>query len=46
MSPTEFRMSATDIEISVVLPCHNEQDNLPPLVAAICAALDPLGRPL
>ena len=29
-------------EISVVLPCHNEQDNLPPLVAAIRQALDPL----
>jgi glycosyltransferase involved in cell wall biosynthesis len=31
-------------EISVVLPCHNEQDNLRPLVDAIRAALDPLGR--
>jgi len=29
-------------EISVVLPCHNEQDNIPPLVAAIRQALDPL----
>src|SRR5882672_11615507 len=36
-------MTAT--EISVVLPCHNEQDNLQPLVAAIRTALDPLKRP-
>ncbi|MBP9900035.1 MAG: glycosyltransferase family 2 protein [Verrucomicrobia subdivision 3 bacterium] len=42
MWPSEFWMSTTEIEISVVLPCHNEQDNLQPLVAAICAALDPL----
>lgn len=32
-------------EISVVLPCHNEQDNLQPLVDAIRQALDPLQRP-
>jgi glycosyltransferase involved in cell wall biosynthesis len=44
MSPVKFRMSATDIEISVVLPCHNEQDNLKPLVAAIRSALDPMGQ--
>jgi glycosyltransferase involved in cell wall biosynthesis len=31
-------------EISVVLPCHNEQENLQPLVHAICEALDPLRR--
>lgn len=31
-------------EISVVLPCHNEQDNLRPLVDAIRQALDPLRR--
>jgi len=30
--------------ISVVLPCHNEQDNLRPLLAAICAALEPRGE--
>lgn len=35
-------MTNTATEISVVLPCHNEQDNLPPLVAAIRQALDPL----
>ena len=29
-------------EVSVVIPCHNEQDNLRPLVAAIRAALEPL----
>jgi glycosyltransferase involved in cell wall biosynthesis len=29
-------------EISVVAPCHNEQDNLAPLVEAIRAALEPL----
>jgi dolichol-phosphate mannosyltransferase len=38
------KMTNTDIEISVVLPCHNEQENLPPLVDAIRKALDPLQR--
>ena len=37
-------MTTTDTEISVVLPCHNEQDNLQPLIAAIRTALDPLKR--
>jgi glycosyltransferase involved in cell wall biosynthesis len=31
-------------EISVVVPCHNERDNLEPLVTAIRAALTPAGR--
>lgn len=44
MCPNELAMTATATEISVVLPCHNEQDNLPPLVAAIHAALAPLKR--
>ena len=35
----------SDPEISVVLPCHNEQDNLQPLLAAIRQALAPLNRP-
>lgn len=30
-------------EISLVIPCHNEEGNLRPLVEAIHAALDPLG---
>ena len=30
-------------DISLVIPCHNEQDNLQPLLSAIHAALDPLG---
>jgi glycosyltransferase involved in cell wall biosynthesis len=29
-------------EISLVIPCHNEQENLRPLVSAIHAAMDPL----
>jgi glycosyltransferase involved in cell wall biosynthesis len=29
-------------ELSLVIPCYNEQDNLRPLVAAIRAAVDPL----
>lgn len=33
------------VEISFVIPCHNEQDNLLPLIAAIRAATDPLKRP-
>lgn len=31
-------------EISIVVPSHNERDNLEPLVAAIRAAIEPLGR--
>jgi dolichol-phosphate mannosyltransferase len=31
-------------EISVVVPCHNERDNLRPLADAIRAALEPLKR--
>ncbi len=34
----------TSIELSFVIPCHNEQDNLRPLVAAIRAAVEPLAR--
>jgi len=30
-------------EISLVIPCHNEEGNLKPLVEAIHAAMDPLG---
>jgi glycosyltransferase involved in cell wall biosynthesis len=30
-------------EISLVIPCHNEQDNLRPLLSAIHATMDPLG---
>jgi len=30
-------------ELSLVIPCHNEEKNLPPLLGAIHAALDPLG---
>jgi dolichol-phosphate mannosyltransferase len=29
-------------EISLVIPCHNEQENLGPLLSAIHAAMDPL----
>src|SRR5271154_1308553 len=34
----------TSIEISFVIPCHNEQDNLRALVTAIREATDPLKR--
>ena len=30
-------------ELSLIIPCYNEQDNLRPLVQAIRTALDPLG---
>jgi glycosyltransferase involved in cell wall biosynthesis len=30
-------------ELSLVIPCHNEEKNLQPLLSAIHAALDPLG---
>jgi glycosyltransferase involved in cell wall biosynthesis len=33
----------TTPELSVVVPCHNEAENLRPLLAAIHSALDPLG---
>ena len=33
----------TTPDLSVVIPCHNEADNLRPLLRAIHAALDPLG---
>src|SRR5262245_10803997 len=32
-------------ELSIVIPCHNEQDNLRPLVAAIREATEPLKLP-
>jgi dolichol-phosphate mannosyltransferase len=32
----------TTPELSLVIPCHNEENNLQPLVAAIHATLDPL----
>src|SRR5437763_1848374 len=31
------------VELSLVIPCHNEEKNLPPLVSAIHTALEPLG---
>ena len=34
----------TQESISIVAPCHNERENLPPLVAAIRAAVEPTGR--
>ncbi len=42
MSQSNDSSPREPVEISVVLPCHNEQDNLRPLVSAIRAALDPL----
>jgi len=30
------------VELSLVIPCHNEEENLQPLLAAIHATLDPL----
>jgi glycosyltransferase involved in cell wall biosynthesis len=33
----------TPPELSVVIPCHNEAENLPPLLAAIHSSLDPVG---
>jgi len=31
------------LELSLVIPCHNEEENLQPLVSAIHAALDSFG---
>ncbi|MCX7018028.1 MAG: glycosyltransferase family 2 protein [bacterium] len=37
-------MMTNSPEISVIVPCFNEIDNLEPLIAELRAALDPLGR--
>lgn len=37
-------MNTNSPELSFVIPCHNEQDNLRPLVAAIREAAEPTGR--
>jgi dolichol-phosphate mannosyltransferase len=31
------------LELSLVIPCHNEENNLRPLISAIQASMDPLG---
>jgi glycosyltransferase involved in cell wall biosynthesis len=38
-------MSSELPELSIVVPCHNEEGNLPMLAKAIGSALDPLGIP-
>ena len=38
-------MNKIEPELSLVIPCHNEQDNLRALLAAIHAAADPLQLP-
>lgn len=35
----------TGIELSVVVPVHNEEENVAPLVECICAALKDFGKP-
>ena len=35
----------SDVELSVLVPVHNEQDNIAPLVERICASLKDFGRP-
>src|SRR5205085_7602111 len=42
LCPGILREEMTTPELSVVIPCHNEAENLRPLLAAIHAALDPL----
>lgn len=44
MAVTAVPTSIPQPEFSVVVPCHNERDNLRPLAAAIRTALDPLKR--
>src|SRR5207253_5644123 len=44
LAQSRSTMSQAAPEISFVIPCHNEQDNLRPLVAAIRAAVEPLSR--
>jgi glycosyltransferase involved in cell wall biosynthesis len=38
-------MTESPPEISIVVPCYNERENLRPLLAEVHAALDPLGKP-
>lgn len=40
-----MRLKDSPPEISLVIPCYNEQDNLRPLMDAIHAAVDPLNVP-
>src|SRR6185295_18160008 len=43
---TPWRMTSTNApDLSFVIPCHNEHDNLRPLVAAIRDAAEPLKVP-
>jgi len=37
-------MNTDGVDVSVVAPCHNEQDNLPRLLDTIASVFDPLGR--
>jgi dolichol-phosphate mannosyltransferase len=37
--------TATAPEISIVVPCYNEQENLRPLLAEVHSVLDPVGKP-
>ena len=37
-------VSLPSVEVSVIIPCHNERANLAPLTQALGAALDPTGK--
>jgi len=42
---SELRAHSALPELSIVAPLHNEAGNVCPLFEAICAAIEPLGRP-
>lgn len=44
-STLEIGATETGIELSIVIPVHNEEDNVAPLVERVCAALKDFGKP-
>lgn len=44
-STLEIGAPETGIELSIVIPVHNEEDNVAPLVERVCAALKDFGKP-
>lgn len=43
--PLAVAASAGEIELSIVIPLHNEEDNVAPLVERVCDALKDFGKP-
>lgn len=43
--PLSAAEAENEIELSVLIPVHNEEDSIAPLVEAVCAALKDFGKP-